>query len=118
MFKHIAFFLVSLICLNLLDNSIDTISLTKNWSGVLIFLLALTAINWIILPLFKFITFPFNFITFGLVNFLINLGGIWLAIKLTSTFTISGNGLDYLFNLFLISITLTASQIISNKLVN
>jgi uncharacterized membrane protein YvlD (DUF360 family) len=118
MLKSIGFFVISLICLGLLDGAVDSIALSKNWLGILIFLVVLTLVNWLVLPLFKVIAFPFNLLSLGLVNFLINLGGLWIAIKLTDVVSINDTGLGYLLNLALISFTLSIAQVLSNKLID
>jgi uncharacterized membrane protein YvlD (DUF360 family) len=118
MIKHIAYFLVTLVCLTFLDKYVDSINLSSSWVNILILIVVLTAINWFILPIFKLLTFPFNILSFGLVNFLINLGGLYAAIRLTDSITITSNGFEYFINLVLISVTLSVAQMLVGKLTN
>jgi putative membrane protein len=116
MIKHFAFFLASLLCLGVLDRYVGTISVGQDWFGVLLFLLVLTVINSLVLPLLKFVTFPFNLLSFGLVGMLINLAGLWVAIELTNSINISATGISYFLNLILISFTLSVAQTLVNKI--
>ena len=118
MIKSIIYFVVSILSLGVLDYLIPAITIDSNWLGVLIFLLVLTIINYFILPIFKLLTLPLNFLTLGLVYFVINLIGLFIAIDFTKIININASGVNYFFNLVLISITLSIAQNIANGLVS
>ncbi len=117
MFKQIAFFIASVVCLTTLDKYVDTINLGQDWTKIAALLLVLTLLNWFVLPFFKVISFPFNLITFGLVNVVINYIALYFAIQWTQAISITNQGLGYVLNLALISFTLTAAQIIVDKII-
>jgi uncharacterized membrane protein YvlD (DUF360 family) len=117
MFKQIAYFIASLICLTTLDRYVDTISLGSDWTKVAALLVVLTLLNWFVLPFFKFITFPFNLISFGLVGVILNYIALHYAIQWTQAIDITNSGTGYFLNLALISFTLTAAQMIVNRII-
>jgi uncharacterized membrane protein YvlD (DUF360 family) len=117
MFKQIAFFITSVVCLTALDRYVDTISLGTDWTKIAALLLVLTLLNWFVLPFFRVITFPFNLISFGLVNVVINYIALYYAIDWTNAIQITNSGTGYILNLALISFTLTAAQMIVERII-
>lgn len=115
MIKSIIYFVVSIVCLGVLDYLIPAITISSSWIGVLIFLLVLAIINYYILPIFKFLTLPLNILTLGLVSFIINMIGLYIAVEFTRAIGINASGINYFFNLILISITLSIAQNIVNN---
>jgi putative membrane protein len=118
MIKTFGFFLVSYLCLFGLDNLVDTITVTNNWTTLGLFLLVLTILNYTLLPLLKLFSFPINFVTFGLFNIVLNIVIIWIAMQFNNGAILnSGLGIGYLINLFFISLTLSVANTIINTLV-
>ena len=117
MFKQIAFFISSVVCLTALDRYVDTINLSNDWTMIAALLAILTLLNWFVVPFFRVITFPFNLITFGLVNVVINYIALYYAIDWTNAIQITNTGTGYILNLALISFTLTAAQMIVERII-
>jgi putative membrane protein len=117
MIKTFGFFLVSYLCLFGLDNLVDTITVSNNWSTLGLFLLILTVLNWTLLPILKFFSFPITLLTFGLFNCILNMVIIWIAMQFNNgAISNTGPGITYLVNLFFISLTLTVANTIINTL--
>jgi uncharacterized membrane protein YvlD (DUF360 family) len=117
MFKQIAIFIASVACLTTLDKYVDTINLGNDWTKIAALLIVLTLLNWFVLPFFKFITFPFNLISFGLVGVVLNYIALFYAIDWTNAIEITNTGSGYFLNLALISFTLTAAQMIVSRII-
>lgn len=112
MLKSFAFLLLSYFCLSTLDSMITTLELNKDWFSLALFLIILTGLNMIVVPIFKLLTFPINFLTLGLFNTLLNLFVIWIAIDFSKVFTNTAVGPQYLINLAFISFTISIVNMI------
>lgn len=86
-----------------------------DYIAAIVFILILTLLNWTVLPILKFFTLPFNFLTLGLVNALINLLGIGLAAWLVEGVDIQGSFLMQLFIALVIAVVLAVSSGIIEK---
>ena len=60
-----------------------------DWLTLIIFGVVLTLINSIVKPILKLLTFPINFVTFGLFSLVLNTFLLWLALYLVPGFSIT-----------------------------
>jgi putative membrane protein len=69
-----------------------------------LFVVILSLLNAVVLPVIKLFTFPINLITLGIFNLVLNLGVILFVVNILKGVTLSGN---YFLNLFVILVALT-----------
>jgi putative membrane protein len=100
------FFTINTIILFFLSTILENFKV-ENISTAILFLIVLTFLNWTIIPLLKFLTLPINLISLGLISFLLNLFGLWLATALVEGISITSSGLEFFFTLLIISISLS-----------
>jgi putative membrane protein len=81
----------------------------------LVFVILLTLLNWTVLPILKIFALPFNFLTLGLVNGLINLLGISFAAWLVTGVAIKGEFLMQFLTVLTIAVVMAVSSGIIEK---
>lgn len=82
----------------------------KDFLSALFFIILLTILNWTVVPVLKILTFPLNFLSFGLVYFLINLLAILIAADLLTGVNIQGNLVSRFLTALIISVSLSLIQ--------
>lgn len=81
-----------------------------NLTSAFWFVLILSLLNLLVVPIIKFFTFPINFITLGLFNTLLNLATIAFVSKVIDGVTITGNRLESLLVVVLIAASLSLAH--------
>jgi putative membrane protein len=110
-------FVINILILLILSNVIPEFNVESAWvAGSFIFFL--TLINWIVVPIFKFLALPFSFLTFGLVGYLINLLAVWFVISVVDGIGIEGGFAVQLVNIIIISVSLSVGPILVHKLLD
>jgi putative membrane protein len=89
----------------------------KSLSTAALFVLLLTLLNWTVVPVIKFFTFPINWITLGLFFSLLNILVIWfVASNLQGAgVELLGSGFEKFFTSIIISISLSVVQMVIGK---
>lgn len=87
------------------------------WSAA-VFLLILTILNLTIIPVLKFLTFPINFLSLGLVGLIINLLAVWFVASNIQGIALTGDFSDKLFSVILVSIGLSIGKGVIDQLLN
>jgi putative membrane protein len=89
----------------------------KSPSIATIFVLLLTILNWTVVPIIKFFTFPINWITLGLFFSLLNILVIWfVATNLQSAgVELIGSEFEKFITSIIISISLSVVQMVIGK---
>jgi putative membrane protein len=87
----------------------------EDYVAAIVFVLILTVLNWTVLPVLKFFALPFNLLTLGLVNGLLNLLGIGLAAWLVDGVIIYGEVWSQLLTTLVIAVVLAVSSGIVEK---
>jgi putative membrane protein len=87
-----------------------------SWVGVVIFLIILSIFNWLIIPIVKLITFPINFITFGLFNLILTLVVTNLAISASRSIIINADGFNYVGIVAIITVALSLGNSLVSSL--
>lgn len=80
-----------------------------------IFIVVLSLLNWLVVPLVRLISFPVTFLTFGLFNIVITLLAVLAALNLTRGVLINETGIAYTILLVILTVALSFSNtLISN----
>ena len=106
MFKIIGYLVVNVLVILILSNALPNFEVA-NWQAATIFLVVLALLNWTIVPIVKFLTFPLNFLTLGIVFGLINLLALSLTEYLVDGFTVSGGFWSKFFTYLIIALGLS-----------
>jgi putative membrane protein len=80
----------------------------SNVFAAIIFLVVIAVLDYTLIPLLQLISLPINFLTFGLVGWLINLLAFWIADSFVDGIVIEPEGLGYFFYIVIISFCLSA----------
>jgi len=115
LFKIIIYFTVNIGSLFLLKNYLTNFDVSSLESAA-IFVVALTAINWIIVPIVKLLAFPINFLTLGLFNVVISAIAVWFVVRYVDGVQITGDLKQQAITLIILSITFSLAGSFSHKL--
>jgi putative membrane protein len=116
MLRAIGYLFINVLIVLVLSNLLSNFRVTS-WVAAALFIIVLTLLNWTIIPVLKFLTFPLSVLSFGLVSLLINLVGIIVAANLLSNngVSLAGDFLSQLFSALIISIALAIGQVVVNS---
>ena len=81
-----------------------------------VFLLVLAVLHFTIIPVLKILTLPINFLSLGLVGFLINLLSIWFVASNIQGIQLTGGFSTQFITLILISIGLSLGKGVIDKI--
>ncbi len=115
MFKILAYLIVNALVILVIANLLPNF-LVADLVAAVVFVLLLSIINSTLIPILKFLAFPFNFVTLGLVNGLISLAGIAFVVWLVPGIDIQGDYLTQIITILTLSIVLGLSSSIIEKL--
>lgn len=87
----------------------------RNIFGAAAFVVILTLLNTILVPVIKILSFPVNLLTLGFFNLLISLGTLALALNLNTDVNIKDGGFGYFPTLILVSIILGIANSIASQ---
>jgi putative membrane protein len=87
----------------------------RDTTSAFVFILALTLLNYTIIPVIKFLTFPINFFTIGIFNGVLNVVVILLLTSVIKGVEITSTGFAKFVTAFIIVITLSVVQSIIGK---
>ena len=114
--RSVLYFVINLVMFNLANKVWPAIKL-GNYLDFGGFLILLTILNWSVVPILNFLTFPINFLTLGLVSLIINLIAINFAANLSRGLIIDTKNTSYILTLIVIAITLSLSNAIINLVI-
>jgi putative membrane protein len=103
MLRLILHFVINVILILVLPSILPGIS-SGTVLGASMFVIVLTLLNSLVVPIIKIFTFPVNLLTLGLANFVLTLIVTSVAANLTNGIIIRGEGLNYIFYLALFTI--------------
>lgn len=115
MLRLIGYLVVNVLILFGLSALLPNFEVVGIGSAVL-FIVVLTVLNWTVGPLIKFFAWPFNFITFGLINSLINLVVVSIAVGFVRGIIIEDRGFRYWLIVLVISVSFVLGQGLVNRL--
>ena len=109
MLKAILFFVLNILVILGLSAILPNFEI-NNLSTAAIFLIVLTLLNWLIRPILEILSLPINFLTFGLVSWLINILLIWCATFFVDGIVLDGSGITKFITLIFIAIGLSVGH--------
>jgi putative membrane protein len=115
MFRGLIYFVVNVLIILLLSNILPGFKVSTIWAATML-IVVLTLLNWTLGVILKFFTFPLNFLSFGLLGFLINLFVLWISLNIPQGITVSGTAFEQFILLLIITIGLSVGQAISHAM--
>ena len=94
---------LNIIAISALNNFLSGFEVL-NRDALLMFALIISALNYLIVPIIKFLAFPLNLITLGLVGTLINISVIYFSVEWVDGVNIIATGTDWYIHILLISV--------------
>lgn len=107
--------MVNVLIILLLSNILPGFKVSTIWAATML-IVVLTLLNWTLGVILKFFTFPLNFLSFGLLGFLINLFVLWISLNIPQGITVSGTAFEQFILLLIITIGLSVGQAISHAM--
>jgi putative membrane protein len=115
MFRVLFYFVANIIAILGLSNLLPNFEVS-NLTAAFMFIIFLTLLNFTVIPIIKFLTFPINFLTLGLFNALINIVTVGLVANSVKGVELFGTFTEKTLTLLLIVITLSVVQSLVGKL--
>jgi putative membrane protein len=116
MFRTLTYFIGNTLMLLILSQLLPNFEI-NSLSSAALFVFLLTLLNWTVVPVIKFFTFPINWITLGLFFSLLNILVIWFVAS-----NLQGAGVEFLGSGFekfitsvIISVSLSVIQMVIGK---
>ena len=109
MFRSLIFLLVNVVVILALSAVLPGFKVAS-FSSALFLVIILTILNFTLGYVLKLFTLPLNFLSFGLVGFIINLFVLWISLNIPNGVTVSGSSFDKLILLLIITFALSAGQ--------
>lgn len=116
MFRIIAYLGVNVLSLLALDHYLDNFAM-DDWTSGLVFVLALTLVNWTVVPIIKLLAFPITFLTLGLFNLVINFAAVWFVADNIKGIEVTGVTGDKALTMAIIAVTTSVASHVARKLV-
>lgn len=115
MFRIILYFITNILTILVLSSLLPTFEVI-GFSAAFMFIVVLTLLNFTVIPVIKFLTFPINFLTLGLFHGLINILTIGLVANTIRGVDLSGNTTDKFFTALIITFSLSVIHSLVGKL--
>ena len=109
MFRSLIFLLVNVGVILVLSAILPGFKVAS-FSSALFLVIILTILNFTLGFVLKLFTLPLNFLSFGLVGFIINLFVLWISLNIPNGVTVSGSSFDKLILLLIITFALSVGQ--------
>lgn len=109
MFRSLIFLLVNVVVILVLSAILPGFKVAT-FSSALFLVIILTILNFTLGYVLKLFTLPLNFLSFGLVGFIINLFVLWISLNIPNGVTVSGSSFDKLILLLIITFALSVGQ--------
>lgn len=113
MFRGIIFFVINVLVIMILSSILPEFTVISILSATALVVI-LTLLNWTLGGILKIFTLPLNFLSFGLLGFIINIFVLWISLNIPDGVTISGSGFEQFITLFIISVSLSIGQGLGN----
>jgi putative membrane protein len=115
MFRGLVFFVINVLVIMFLSFILPEFKVVSILSAATL-VIVLTLLNWTLGGILKLFTLPLNFLSFGLLGFIINIFVLWVSLNIPQGVTISGSGFSQLLTLLIISVSLSIGQGIGNAI--
>jgi putative membrane protein len=115
MFKVLLYFVINTITILVLSNLLLTFEVT-GLTAAFMFVVFLTLLNFTVIPVIKFLTFPINFLTLGLFHGLINILTIGVVANTIRGVDLTGTSTDKFLTSLVIAVTLSVAHAFVGKL--
>ena len=109
MFRSLIFLLVNVVVILVLSAILPGFKVAT-FSSALFLVIILTILNFTLGYVLKLFTLHLNFLSFGLVGFIINLFVLWISLNIPNGVTVSGSSFDKLILLLIITFALSVGQ--------
>jgi putative membrane protein len=115
MFRAILYFIINVVTILGLSKLLPTFEVTGLYAAFM-FVFFLTLLNFTVIPVIKFLTFPINFLTLGLFHGLINILAIGVIANTIRGIEVTGSSIDRFLTFFVIAVTLSVSHTLAAKI--
>ena len=115
MIRVILYFITNILTILVLSKLLPTFEVT-GFSAAIMFVISLTLLNFTVIPVIKFLTFPINFLTLGIFHGLINIFTIGIVANTVKGVDLSGSSLDKFFTALIITFSLSIIHSLVGKL--
>lgn len=115
MLRVLLYFLTNIATITVLSKLLDSFEV-RDLTASFMFVILLTLLNFTVIPVIKFLTFPINFVTLGLFYGLINILTITVVANTIKGVELIGSGSERFFTSLLIAVSLSVVQSIVGKL--
>jgi putative membrane protein len=115
MLRVLLYFVTSILTILGLSILLPTFEVTGLYAA-LMYVIFLTLLNFTVIPVIKFLTFPINFLTLGLFHGLINIFTIGVVANTVKGVNLTGTTTDKFFTAIVIAISLSVVHTLVGKL--
>ncbi len=113
MFRILSHFVVNILLVYLLSLILPSFEVA-DVTAAFVFVVILSIINFIVMPVVRVLALPLTLLTFGLFNIVINLIAIWIATNIDGI-TVSGDFAEKTITLLIISVVLSIGHSFVSK---
>jgi putative membrane protein len=114
MFQVVLYFIANIVTILGLSAILPNFEVT-GITAAFMFVFFLTLLNFTVIPIIKFLTFPINFLTLGLFHALINILTIGIVANSIKSVELRGDGLDKFFTSIIIALSLSVVHTLISK---
>ena len=114
MLKVLLYFITNVLTILILSNLLPTFEVT-GYSAAFMFVVFLTLLNFTVIPVIKFLTFPINFLTLGIFHGLINIFTIGVVANTIRGVDLTGTSFDKFLTSLVIAVTLSVAHAFVGK---
>ncbi len=114
MFRSLVYLVGNSLMLLILSSLLGNFEI-QSIGNAAIFVVALTILNWTVVPIIKFFTFPINLLTLGLFYAILNVVVILLLARNLPGIELAGEGFTQFITALVISVSLSVVQTLIGK---
>jgi len=115
LFRAIIYLVVNILSLLLVKNLVTNFQV-DNLTAAATFVVIMTLVNWVIMPVIKLFTLPITILTLGISNLIINFAAIWLIAGYVEGVSINGSIRDQAITVIILSVVLSLASGIAESL--
>jgi|GEM_PF-5082237 len=115
MIKLIIYLVINVLAVLVLSRIVPNFEV-NDISGAAFFVIILSILNSIVLPIVKIITLPITILTLGLFSLVLTLGAVAFAANVIPSVQITSTGLNYILTLVILSVALSICNSVVNQI--